>query len=299
MFPKPKRQSRVCSGFTLIELLVVIAIIALLAAILFPVFAKARERARIITGTSNARQLTLAIFQYTQDTDETLPIAGFLGTNPVGSGATNWPNAIYPYVKSEAAYMDPDDVRTQNSTDINGDSNPKETATSFLMSQGLVWGGADSSAIGSHQAYQPHALPEVASPAEMFLLIGGYRTGNNQTANTTTYWTAKDHNGVGTSQTIWKSDYILNHTPGGVGEVFVTGFPAQSGKPFVGAQAFHAGVIVTFLDGHAKFLAVEPQSGVGYLNKNYDYCHYNYVPQDDPSCTNNRNAHVWRDDTNS
>jgi prepilin-type N-terminal cleavage/methylation domain-containing protein/prepilin-type processing-associated H-X9-DG protein len=64
------------AGFTLIELLVVIAIIAILAAILFPVFAKAREKARQNTCLSNQRQIAMAIMMYTQDNDETLPAAG-------------------------------------------------------------------------------------------------------------------------------------------------------------------------------------------------------------------------------
>lgn len=63
------------TGFTLIELLVVIAIIAILAAILFPVFAKAREKARQTKCTSNQRQFALAVQMYTQDNDETLPPA--------------------------------------------------------------------------------------------------------------------------------------------------------------------------------------------------------------------------------
>jgi len=60
-------------GFTLIELLVVIAIIAILAAILFPVFAKVREKARQTSCLSNEKQLGLAITQYVQDYDEKLP----------------------------------------------------------------------------------------------------------------------------------------------------------------------------------------------------------------------------------
>ena len=67
------RTKPIRSGFTLIELLVVIAIIAILAAILFPVFAKAREKARQISCLSNEKQLGLGFLQYAQDNDELLP----------------------------------------------------------------------------------------------------------------------------------------------------------------------------------------------------------------------------------
>jgi prepilin-type N-terminal cleavage/methylation domain-containing protein len=66
---------RTRKGFTLIELLVVIAIIAILAAILFPVFAKAREKARQTTCTNNQRQITTALLMYAQDHEELLPSA--------------------------------------------------------------------------------------------------------------------------------------------------------------------------------------------------------------------------------
>ena len=70
-------------GFTLIELLVVIAIIAILAAILFPVFAKAREKARSSSCASNMKQMGLAIMQYSQDYDEKMPACrGYNATNP-------------------------------------------------------------------------------------------------------------------------------------------------------------------------------------------------------------------------
>ncbi|MFN3653346.1 MAG: DUF1559 domain-containing protein [Armatimonadota bacterium] len=84
-------------GFTLIELLVVIAIIAILASILFPVFAQAREAARKASCTSNMRQIGMGITMYTQDHDETLPFAAW---NPPGQPLVMWYDLIEPYVKS-------------------------------------------------------------------------------------------------------------------------------------------------------------------------------------------------------
>ena len=94
-------------GFTLIELLVVIAIIAILAAILFPVFAKAREKARQTSCLSNAKQLGLAFMQYTQDYDETFPFQYWDGTawQPAASGY--WGGEIMPYVKNSQIFRCP------------------------------------------------------------------------------------------------------------------------------------------------------------------------------------------------
>ena len=89
--PVGKRDSR--KAFTLIELLVVIAIIAILAAILFPVFAQAREKARTTSCLSNEKQMGLALMQYMQDYDGVVPLYrtedGFTWTSPV-SGNTVW-----------------------------------------------------------------------------------------------------------------------------------------------------------------------------------------------------------------
>jgi prepilin-type N-terminal cleavage/methylation domain-containing protein/prepilin-type processing-associated H-X9-DG protein len=94
MQPVTKNRNVQRVGFTLIELLVVIAIIALLAAILFPVFARARENARRASCMSNLKQIGLAMMQYTQDYDETLPTAG----SPSGTVPPNvWDVCIAPY----------------------------------------------------------------------------------------------------------------------------------------------------------------------------------------------------------
>ena len=124
---------RVRAGFTLIELLVVIAIIAILAAILFPVFAQARAKARAISCLSNNKQIGTGFMMYIQDYDETYPAAvyGDWGDPPTATmpdgrafqGWVTWPLQIMPYIKSGgtrndqkavSAFTCPDDSAPQN-----------------------------------------------------------------------------------------------------------------------------------------------------------------------------------------
>lgn len=96
------------SGFTLIELLVVIAIIAILAAILMPVFAQAREKARLTSCLNNCKQVGLAMQMYAQDYDEGLPYTAVYGANhPVyqmGYGWSMWVPLIDPYLKNKQVW---------------------------------------------------------------------------------------------------------------------------------------------------------------------------------------------------
>ncbi|HEY3397280.1 MAG TPA: prepilin-type N-terminal cleavage/methylation domain-containing protein [Armatimonadota bacterium] len=95
-------------GFTLIELLVVIAIIAILAAMLFPVFARARAKAQQSSCLSNEKQIGLGLMMYTSDNDETLPAAYYYvnGANS-NNGYVQWSGMIMPYVKNQQIFVCP------------------------------------------------------------------------------------------------------------------------------------------------------------------------------------------------
>jgi prepilin-type N-terminal cleavage/methylation domain-containing protein/prepilin-type processing-associated H-X9-DG protein len=112
---RAKTRSR---GFTLIELLIVIAIITLLAAILFPVFSRARENARRASCQSNLKQIGLGLIQYTQDYDETYPLTHHLGSGSAApfTDSDAWTLRIEPYVKSRQLYLCPS---KENKTDGN------------------------------------------------------------------------------------------------------------------------------------------------------------------------------------
>lgn len=121
-FRSSSRPARRTSGFTLIELLVVIAIIAILASILFPVFAKARENARRASCQSNLKQIGLGFLQYVQDYDERYPhsaqdVDPVLGGWIPGNGAPGYPlpakpanGALYPYIKNTQVFICPSDT---------------------------------------------------------------------------------------------------------------------------------------------------------------------------------------------
>lgn len=110
------------TAFTLIELLVVIAIIAILAAILFPVFGRARENARRASCQSNLKQIGLGIMQYTQDYDETLP------RRFTGQEANSWRRTTFPYTKSTQLFSCPSN--TGNAT------NTRDSSTTNLQNAG-------------------------------------------------------------------------------------------------------------------------------------------------------------------
>ena len=135
-----KIQNR--SGFTLIELLVVIAIIAILASILFPVFARARENARRSSCQSNLKQIGLGVAQYTQDYDEKMPSGRMAGNN--------WEINLQPYLKSYQVFLCPSNTRnTVAMNDGAASGSPVRSMVSYaapveVTPNGAAFGGRDA-----------------------------------------------------------------------------------------------------------------------------------------------------------
>ena len=151
-------------GFTLIELLVVIAIIAILAAILFPVFATARDKARQTACASNMKQLGLGMAQYIQDYDETTPCGTWVWGN-----ASGWAGQIYPYVKSANAYLCPNDASPQPACSYGINAN-----------LGNSWAsGAPVQANGTSGCERGVQISQMAMPARSVLLFEAYNSGKS------------------------------------------------------------------------------------------------------------------------
>ena len=146
-------------GFTLIELLVVIAIIAILAAILFPVFAKAREKARQTSCLSNVKQIGLAVMQYAQDYDER-----FCPTRLRASGVIfNYSYGLMPYVKNTQVFTCP------SASTVGANWNPPDAAgnvykPAYGQNCYAVGDPADASYVGA-------SLGTLTQPASTIILL--------------------------------------------------------------------------------------------------------------------------------
>jgi prepilin-type N-terminal cleavage/methylation domain-containing protein/prepilin-type processing-associated H-X9-DG protein len=235
-------------AFTLIELLVVIAIIAILAAILFPVFAQAREKARQTACLSNTKQMGLGIMQYIQDYDETYPMGSFsssgAGMGPAEVAIDRWYKAILPYTKNT-------DIRSCPSA-------PAQPANAYQTNYGI------HSDI-CKRVNQPPAADAVTPESFIVNTAGTILLGDAQTINmaivnrtdSTTWLKAETGSAVD-----WdlKGLRLLTN-----GSYFTNTDPNNGRWP---SPRHQGGTNLAYCDGHAKWMKIEQLTGVSEARPN-------------------------------
>jgi prepilin-type N-terminal cleavage/methylation domain-containing protein/prepilin-type processing-associated H-X9-DG protein len=232
-------ETRRTRGFTLIELLVVIAIIAILAAILFPVFAKAREKARQISCASNERQLGLAIIQYNQDNDERF-MPGLGTSNLFGQG---WTGECQSYIKSTGLAKCPDD---STGTATNG------TLSAYPVSYAFNSNMANSALASMNAPASTVMLCEVeGATARIDQSDEGTNNGLSTPAigNLSPATNGLEVNGVWTDALNAQTSTGMKFATGPMG-----GYAESSSANFTGATGIHTdGSNLLFGDGHVKY----------------------------------------------
>ena len=242
------RRSRATGGFTLIELLVVIAIIAILAAILFPVFAQARAKARQARCLSDTKQIGNAVMMYTQDYDETYPVDNttyLVNGLPSDSSVvqSSWVRHLYSYTKNLEIFFCPDTPNPEDTQLIYGVNG--STSDQFRVSRRSLGGNGKVFYAVNNASLAPQAIAisSVGRPAELPLV-------SDATALLFTDPRYIEFSGYqGLTTTGWASD----------------GVTYNSSNPDPKWARHNGGVVILYGDGHAKWLntkaaAVDPTS---------------------------------------
>ena len=260
-------------GFTLIELLVVIAIIAILAAILFPVFARAREKARQTSCLSNQKQIGLGLMMYCQDYDETYPLS-YLYVNPAAGGSAgyvHWSGMIAPYVKNWQLFVCPSD-KNKGLAPTNAFDN-QAPKISYISNEVLM--GRPRSHFKAVTLAQLEAPAELAAICEITdnpYAIGGssgpsgdaYKS--HRPANLTNSW--NNDSGFAASYTQLTADEV---------EAALAAADAATGMMdesvnharYMALKRHNGGMNISFADGHAKWVNLGQLVSNRYMGTRY------------------------------
>ncbi len=249
-------------AFTLIELLVVIAIIAILAAILFPVFAQAKAAAKRTSSLSNVKQLSLAVLSYSASNNDGLPpgdawIGRTFDAGWVINGTRykSWAELVYPYVKSVELYKDP--LASAPATPAGA------YQVAFYGGFGYNYYWLSPYVYNGTWSVQGQSQSSFANVANTVMVAGSYSTEEKMPG-----WagiTSFTWYGIGGPTTIGKVEPPDVTTPPqygfgnwGVGSFWDTRLPTFEAGKLTGGMSVRAnnGTIVTFLDGHASRMSV-------------------------------------------
>ncbi|MDX1935180.1 MAG: prepilin-type N-terminal cleavage/methylation domain-containing protein [Capsulimonadales bacterium] len=265
-------------AFTLIELLVVIAIIAILAAILFPVFAKARDKARQTTDLSNMKQIVLGAMMYVQDYDEVLPSPAFRTCGQAQFGADEarpfggpiwsrnwrvWPEVIYPYVKNTQLFTSPnradwpfygfsinvnssndDYPQAYNATDNTGGGTPPGNWNDGRCSSGLPVVRPEQRSV---------SMAEAQTPANTIWFHNSnttvYQEGFNTWAGMLAFYQGL------TGADVTDANELQVDGSESIGQLFLTGGSQVDNSTIIKEpHRYSNGMNLGFLDGHAKWM---------------------------------------------
>lgn len=181
-------------GFTLIELLVVIAIIAILAAILFPAFAKARESARRSSCSSNLKQIGIGIMQYNQEYDEKMP-SGRMSPTKADQAGGAWPNLLQPYIKSYDLFRCPSNARSGAFMNDSQDPAPNGPKTVPVSYTAPIEAGGSNAAFGGRELEGP-SLADFVAPSST-ITVTESNSDNTDMRLTNDSWTGTNAVGSG------------------------------------------------------------------------------------------------------